>query len=196
MLKFNNLVSEAKTQLDSQISSNELRLSTVEDLAAQLQVQIDAIKAQTNSEISLAQLDLNTQDIAYLKMMLGISEDSASGDISISGKLKASIVEAGKLVVIVNDVDAKTIGDGSILAIKKDEDANGQDDDTKSDGKTFFVKTKAANVSSKVFITPKVALDQGIAVTEVKFGEGFTVSVKNPVTEDVLFDWVIMEEKL
>ncbi|KKP89415.1 MAG: Outer membrane protein, hemagluttinin-like protein [Parcubacteria group bacterium GW2011_GWC1_36_108] len=206
----NQLVAVAKTSLDAQLANTDQILKQVQNdnlnilnslnsltsLAETLQDQMTELQIKANSELNIAQIDLNTQDIALIKMLLGVGQGEDIGDIAIAGKLTVKSLETGKLIVSVLDPEARTIGDASITLIKKDLDGDGKDDDTKSDGKTFFVKTKAANISSKVFITPKVALDQGIAVTEVKFGEGFTVSVKNLVTEDVSFDWIIMEEKL
>ena len=199
----NQLVAAAESNFN-QIVENQVTI--VSDLGSQLalqaklietlQTQMAELQIKANSELNIAQIDLNTQDVALIKMLLGVGEGEDAGDIAIAGKLTVKSLEAGKLIVSVLDPEARTIGEDSITSIKKDIDEDDKDDDTLSDGKTFFVKTKAASVSSKVFITPKVALDQGIAVTEVKFGEGFTVSVKNLVTEDVLFDWVIMEEKL
>jgi hypothetical protein len=46
-----------------------------------------------------------------------------------------------------------------------------------------------------VFVTPKKAIDQPLAVTEIREGEGFVVEVKNPVDSEVLFDWLVVEEK-
>jgi hypothetical protein len=184
------------TMINTTLASNKTNIDSLQILAAQLQVQINEIKAQTNSELNIAQIDLNKQDIIYLKMMLGITETSESGDIAVLGKLKAKTVEAGKLVVSVDDLNARTIGDDAITAITLDANSDGKDDVTGSDGKSYFVKTTAVNVSSKIFITPKVALDQSMAVTEVKLSEGFTVTVKNPLSEDAAFDWVVMDEKL
>ena len=189
---FNQIVANQTTVVTDLGSQLALQANLIQTL----QTQMDELQIKANSELNIAQIDLNTQDVALIKMMLGIGQGQDVSDISIAGKLTAVQIEAGKLVVSVLDPEARTIGEATITSIKNDVDGDGKDDDTKSDAKTFFVKTKAANISSKVFITPKVALDQGIAVTEVKFGEGFTVSVKNVVTEDVLFDWVIMEEKL
>ncbi|HCO99514.1 MAG TPA: hypothetical protein DIT56_02800, partial [Candidatus Moranbacteria bacterium] len=195
----NQLVAVAKTSLDAQLANTDQILKQVQNdnlnilnslnsltsLAETLQDQMAELQIKANSELNIAQIDLNTEDVALIKMLLGVGQGEDIGDIAIAGKLTVKSLETGKLIVSVLDPEARTIGDAAITLIKKDLDGDGKDDDTKSDGKTFFVKTKAASVSSKVFITPKVALDQGIAVTEVKFGEGFTVSVKNLVTEDV-----------
>lgn len=182
------------TNLNSQISDHETRIATVETLAAELQAQINEIKLNSSSELAMAKIDLNSEDITLIKLLLGYDSENPS-DVSIAGKLKVASIEAGKLVVTITDENARTIGEGTILKVAKDEDNDGIDDDTKSDGKTIFIETTAVSENSKIFVTPKVATVESLAVTEIKNAEGFTVSVKNLVDENVAFDWVIIESR-
>ncbi|NTW27219.1 MAG: hypothetical protein HGA36_02775 [Candidatus Moranbacteria bacterium] len=188
-----NIVSDAKIQLDAQLATQisvldalKQQVADATTVAGKLQAQMDLLKEENQALVDFT-LALNLKSLIY--------KDVAGNLDLLDGKLTAQVVESGKLVISVLDQNARTIGVDSITSIKKDDNADGKDDDTTSDGKTFFVKTTATNSASKVFITPKVALEQGLAVTEMRTGEGFVVTVKNAVTEDVAFDWVIMEEK-
>ena len=118
--------------------------------------------------------------------MLGIDRVANPGDVDLLGQLSAVGIETGKLVINVIDKDAPTIGDAAIVVVA---------DGTDSDGMSIVVKTKAADKNSKVFVTPKDVTDQPLAVTDIKDGESFTVKVKNPVTDDLHFDWWIVEAK-
>ena len=169
-------------------------LANLNSITRTLQQQIVELQARSATELDLAQLSLNTQDTAYLKVLLGLGRTENPQDVDILGKLHAEVLEGGTLSISVNDPEAATIGEGEITAVRKDEDADGKDDQSGSDGKTVFIKTKAVGVSSRVFVTAKSAIDQALAVTEIKAGEGFTVSVKNAVAEKASFDWLIVEE--
>ncbi|MGI6104061.1 MAG: right-handed parallel beta-helix repeat-containing protein [Patescibacteria group bacterium] len=181
--------------LDSEWDDHELRISGTEMMLAELEAQINELRANSSTELAMAKIDLNTQDIALIKMVLGIGKTENLEDIEIAGKLKAVSIESGKLVIAITDESAKTIGEGVIVAVKIDENEDGIDDETESDGRSIFIETSAIGSNSKVFVTPKSKTQQSLAVTEIKNSEGFTVSVENPVEEDVSFDWVIIEEK-
>jgi hypothetical protein len=120
----------------------------------------------------------------------------AEGNIDLlKGELQADGVVAGAFTVKVSDKDNKTIGENYIEAVKTDADEDGIDDETGTDGKSWFVKTKAVTKTCKIFVTPKIPIDQAIAVTQLKDGEGFQVELKDPVKSDVHFNWILVEEK-
>ncbi|PJA87328.1 MAG: hypothetical protein CO141_00015 [Candidatus Moranbacteria bacterium CG_4_9_14_3_um_filter_42_9] len=121
--------------------------------------------------------------------MLGI-DTTKPGDISILGKLEADGVVAGAFTVKVSDADRPTIGQNYIGAPKTDDLGNVIDD-----GRTYFVKTKAVTKASRVFVTAKDLVDQPIVVMEIREGEGFTVAVKNVLSENLRFDWLIVNEE-
>lgn len=46
--------------------------------------------------------------------------------------------------------------------------------------------------TSKIFLTPRAVINSQMAVTEIREGEGFVVSVANPANQDIPFDWMII----
>ena len=83
-----------------------------------------------------------------------------------------------------------------LRSVKIDENGDEIDDsDPLINGKSMLVKTKAANESSKIFITAKTVTEKPLAVTEIISGVGFKVETKEAIGEDVMFDWWIVEEK-
>ncbi|MEK7287417.1 MAG: hypothetical protein AAB091_02490, partial [Elusimicrobiota bacterium] len=124
--------------------------SDLDQLSVALQAQIDELKKLSNQELNVAQIEANTTDIDYLKTLLGISPTSTPGDISLLGKLEADGVVAGAFTVRVSDADRPTIGAGLISVPSIDEFGN-----VISDGRTYFIKTKAVTQASRVFVTPK-----------------------------------------
>ena len=149
-----------------------------ESLIETIQTQIEELKKNIATPVDIAQLNLNTQDISLLKQVLGITETSTPVDISILGKLTAEKTETGALIIKVTDESAPTIGEAVILA-----------------GETSVtVETGAAGLNSKIFVTAKTVSDQPLAVTTVQEGLSFKVETKVPVTEDVSFNWWIVEK--
>jgi hypothetical protein len=131
----------------------------------------------------------------------------------LGGTLEAEGVVAGAFTVKVKpDGDAKTIGkyiicpplievdsEGKCAIAQVDADADGVDDVTGNplrDGKSEVVKTKVIKDNSKVFITPKSAMEQPLAVTTIIEGESFTVEVKEPLSESIEFDWFVVGEQV
>jgi len=165
------------------------RLSEVEssgqvELMTELQDQMDTIQDQYTA-LSAAITAMNLDNLIY-----------KDADVNIlDGKLVASEIETGVLTISVTDEDAPTIGEAEITAVLTDEDEDGVDDETGSDGLSVVVETGAAVDDSKIFVTPKVTTDQPLAVTEITDGESFKVEVAEPVIGDTSFDWWIVGVK-
>jgi hypothetical protein len=118
-------------------------------------------------------------------------------------------------VIEIMDDEAPSIGSATLLPKARDEkgakDADGKDisdglDDTTGDpmddpgvlsrtGIRYMVKTKAVSVGSRIFLTSKRPTAEPLAVTAVEEGKGFTVEMKNETSEEVPFDWIVVEEK-
>ncbi|MEI7750216.1 MAG: hypothetical protein WCJ25_04410, partial [Candidatus Moraniibacteriota bacterium] len=113
------------------------------------------------------------------------------------------LVETGGLVITVVDPKAATIGKATLYPVATDTDGDGNDDYTglpmadqsvkDRDGKTVTIDTTAVSDTSRIFVTPDVP--EPIAVSARKSGKSFTVSVKDPVSDPIIFDWTIIEEK-
>lgn len=220
----NALMASAKEEVLADAGSRDLKISELDsqvaglsELTTTLQSQIVELQKITNQELNVAQIGANTDDIAFIKTLLGTDRAENVGDINILGKITAEElvvngVSTGKITINIIDEDAPTIGEGEIVAITKDvkdEDGNetpdengdgvpdgdGIDDETGTDGKSVDVSTKAVTENSKVFVTPKSTTSDPLAVTKVKDGESFRVEVANPVLENLKFDWWIVDIK-
>jgi hypothetical protein len=121
----------------------------------------------------------------------------------LQGKLEAEGVVAGAFTVRVSDEEAKTIGEAVLYPTAKDENNDGKDDYTEKDmdsdevknrnGKMIEIRTTSAKFNSKIFVTPKNVTEAVLAVTQISDGEGFRVEVKNQLSEEIRFDWWIVE---
>ena len=182
---------------NQKIDSQDQRVATLENLAADLQTQIDDLKKQTNQDLNLAQIETNKTDIDYLKLLLGFDRVKNNGDVSLLGSLEANGVVAGAFTVKVVDTKSPTIGEAIILAVTKDDNKDGVDDVTGSDGQSIEIKTKAVSDTSKIFLSPKSkkALSYPLTITETKNGEYFKVEVPEAVKDDLTFDWWIVDSQ-
>ena len=88
---------------------------------------------------------------------------------------------------------------GDLNPMPKDENHDWINDETNkgivNTGNSMFVKSKAVNSNSKVFVTPKKSMiAQPLIVTKFDTGNGFNVEIKDSINEAVEFDWWIVEE--
>ncbi|MEI7750440.1 MAG: hypothetical protein WCJ25_05615, partial [Candidatus Moraniibacteriota bacterium] len=95
------------------------------------------------------------------------------------------LVETGGLVITVVDPTAATAGTDSIVPATTADPA--------SDGKSVFIKTTAVVSDSLIYVTPTGSTKNQVPfIDSVKAGEGFTVSVDDPVTADLHFNWFLV----
>ena len=59
-------------------------------------------------------------------------------------------------------------------------------------GTTYFVANQSVTLGAKIFITPRVMTAIPISVTEVKAGQGFTVTLAGQAPQDIPFDWLMV----
>ena len=120
---------------------------------------------------------------------------SLSGDLILE-KLKAQKVEA-------EEVEAKQVTT-KVLAVVSQEKEDSENNDASTAGKgiiqsgekSVFINTSAVEKKDKIFITPRVATNKNIAVTEIREGEGFLVEVPTNLSENeeaIKFDWLIVK---
>jgi len=204
-------IAELETDVNEQLTiiGEELDRLKAEDLA------LDAKIADINNQLlSLTTLQSQVDDLkAQNETILSFLSITEGKFDLLDGTLEAEGVVAGAFTVKVKpDGEARTIGkyiicpplievdDAGKCAIEQvDEDKDGLDDETGNplrDGKSEVVKTKVIKNNSKVFITPKSAVEQPLAVTTIIEGESFTVEVKNPVAESIEFDWFVVGEQV
>gem|GEM_PF-4038230 len=187
LTSINKSINGLQTQIDNLKNSGQ-DMASLESKMKDLEDQMDLLKTQNQAVIDFA-LALDPKSLIY---------KDVDGNLDLGlGKLEADGVVAGAFTVKVVDPNSKTIGEATITAIKTDADGDGIDDDTKSDGKSIIIKTKAVSDTSRIFVSPKAkeALKFPLTVTETKDGEYFKVEVPEAVSDDLVFDWWIVDEK-
>jgi hypothetical protein len=102
----------------------------------------------------------------------------------------------------VVDPEAPTIGTASILPILFDEDHDGKDDETGSDGKSIDVMTKAMIPmvkGSRIFTSFKNNPGAFSWVEKIRNGDGeyvgFKIRLSDEVTEETKLEWWLVEQK-
>jgi len=189
----NTMVNNATEQLTKNTTEQTQAIASLQiqitDLTKQLQTQIDELKAQTNPDLTLvlAKTDLNIQDIAYLKLVLGLN-DKTPNDINIAGVLTAKEIKTENLetnnVTINNaDKDAAVVGSVVIAATK-----------TKTTEVTVNT-TAIGKDSSRLMVTPISDKPLAWSVSEDKDKLNFTLKLAEPSDKDVSFNWWIIGEK-
>ena len=189
------IIGEGLSSLDQRMKLAESADASQSELNGSIQEQLDAIKTVVDDSgqqlaVAQAQIDLSVADINYIKTVLGLTEGSNPGDVTISGKLTAQVVNGGSLEMSVTDEEKPTIGT-AVLTMP--------DFATGSDGKSIEVKTKAVTDLSKIFTTFQGNPGSFSWVEKRQDKDnnytGFTIFVAEPVTKDVKVDWWIVESK-
>lgn len=145
-----NSIQEQQGQILTIINDQDTNTKSIADLRIELQKQIDDLQSQIATPVNIAQIELNTNDISYIKQLLNIDTNKA-GDVSIVGKFTAEKiisngVETGNIKIKIIDLTSPTIGDGIILAEKNSQ----------------FVPTNAVTEKSKIYITPIGSTDNQV----------------------------------
>jgi hypothetical protein len=177
------------------INSQIATLNTNSQILTALQSQVDEIKAQNETILSF----LSVTD-GKLDLMKGTleAEGVVAGAFTVKVKPNGDSKTIGKYILCPPLTEVDSLGACSIAQVDTTP-VDGKDDTTSNplrDGKSVIVKTKVIKANSKVFITPKSAIDQPLAVTTIIPGESFTVEVKNPVLESMEFDWFVVGEQI
>ena len=191
---------------ETSMSGYDTRIETLEHAQESIENRVLTLEQATETLLDF----YNAFDLGNVLMKDG------KGNVDLlDGAFRVKEVVAGNIVLEVTDNESPVIGSLTMfpkaidLLGDKDEDGNdipdGKDDVTGEDmtsssvmdrdGKSVFVKTKAVNLGSRVFLTPKRALDKPLAVAHIREGEGFVVEVKTEITEEIPFDWIIVEER-
>jgi len=201
--KVDNMISQAQTSLNQQMTdatsqitdlTNQLTLSgqkitNLENLAITLQSQMDELRSQIATPVDIAQISANTEDISYLKQLLGLNNDNNNaGDISILGKFTAeSINLTGKLEA--TDIEAQTL---------KLENGKTSGKGILPSGETeVMIATPEANKNAKIYITPTGKLSGRnlyVDYDKINDADSFKVELDGSVLDkDVNFNWLIVK---
>lgn len=170
-------ISNEFSMINDQMMLDGGRITNLETLVQTLETQVAELQAQIATPVDIAQIDLNTQDISYLKTLLGIDPENPS-NITLTGQLAAEGVETGKITIKIIDTESPTIGTEIINAGDVE----------------ITVLTKAVTADSKIFAAPITDDPVAWAISEKKEGESFTIKLGSPSGSDISFDWWIVEE--
>jgi hypothetical protein len=194
----NNLLAsmmDTEKILTEKVLNHEDRLKSLEDKMTNLSVSgggeipSNVITQDNQGNVALAGIFKAKEiqaEIGSFKNVLSAKDIKADN-------IESNVVVAGEFSVKMNEDDKKTsIGKAKITEVKKDEDGDGIDDETKSDGKSVFVKNVIVKSDSNIFVTSKTVLDQPLVVSNIKPGEGFTVEKKSATNQDITFSWWIL----
>ncbi|HBB36470.1 MAG TPA: hypothetical protein DCZ86_00540, partial [Candidatus Moranbacteria bacterium] len=216
---------ERTEELETKITAAQTRLAEAENnLAAFEASTTDLLASMMETENMITERLLSHEErIKALENKMALMTVSPGGEIpsnivtldetgsaEIAGIFKAKEVETGKVAAdgvvagsyaVRNEEDAPTTGDGTIISVKTDADSDGWDDETKVDGKSARVQTKAVSESAKIFVTFEG--DPGgrwwvEKITDAEIGkltDTFSVNVSEAVKKDVKFSWWIVESK-
>lgn len=192
-----SLIAKGQANLDEKINAKlatlDTNITTIQDLNARLEAQIQSLRELTNQNIAL------TNDMfESITNLTSTDTFTKNGDFEILGTLTSEVLETGQLVIKINE-DNKTIGSAFICPAEKilSSDAKTCAEDASGDGKSVKVLTNNVTDRSKIFITFTDDLEgKSYFISSKKKGESFTVKLSEPIEagEDKLdFDWWIVE---
>jgi hypothetical protein len=183
-----NLSVDSKLQLIGS-SLDELTNKRIKSLKEQISDQ-----AKDLAELKSQMEDIQTQNKEFNDFLLAFDVNSLDNFAKINapvnifaGQLESEGIVAGAFSVKVKDDKAATIGTSKIKP---------KEDDSDDTGKNVIIKTKAVSSDSKIYITPIGSTkNQVLYVGEIKSGASFEVKVDSLVTEEIEFNWWIVEKK-
>ena len=195
-------ISGTLTALDTRLSALDDtktgKLTTLDNRILSLEKTVGLSASALSHETRIADLEsqmttLKDENLALMDFFTTfksggiVTKDKDNNVDLLGGKLTATIVETGALVIDVIDPDAATAGVDSIMPVATDPG---------SDGKSVFIKTTAVTSDSRIYVTPIGSTKNQVPfIDSVKDGKGFTVSVDDPVLVDLRFNWLIVGKR-
>ena len=167
------------------LKAQQRQIDKLADEIAELKLQLSSLATSTDSQSNSFQLFTFDQFIDAFKN-IGIVITSGANKLI---KLVASEIEVAALrinpeiqnpVAPTSQANYKTIGEGEIAAGASE----------------VFIETDAAELGSKIFVTPLTITEQPLAVTQIEAcaaPHGFKVQIKNPAGETVKFNWWLVQ---
>ncbi len=188
-----NTLKELQSSVDNNLEVINAEMNQYDKTTGILSVSISNIRKDANQQADLlahiqSRIDsLGSENESLMNFFLAINPDTLvyvdeSGDLNLEGllsarEISAEIIETEKISIVSTDF-SQSLGTATIIA-----------------GKTeVFIENVSVEEGDKVFITPNTPMKQTIAATEVRVGEGFLVSMIDPLIDNVSFDWFVVNE--
>ncbi len=198
LLTISGTLATLDTRLSSIDDTKTGKLTTLDSRILSLEKTVGLSASALSHETRIADLEsqmttLKDENLALMDFFTTfksggiVTKDKDNNVDLLGGKLTATIVETGALVIDVIDPDAATAGVDSIMPVATDPG---------SDGKSVFIKTTAVTSDSRIYVTPIGSTKNQVPfIDSVKDGKGFTVSVDDPVLVDLRFNWLIVGKR-
>jgi hypothetical protein len=198
LLTISGTLATLDTRLSSIDDTKTGKLTTLDNRILSLEKTVGLSASALSHETRIADLEsqmttLKDENLALMDFFTTfksggiVTKDKDNNVDLLGGKLTATIVETGALVIDVIDPDAATAGVDSIMPVATDPG---------SDGKSVFIKTTAVTSDSRIYVTPIGSTKNQVPfIDSVKDGKGFTVSVDDPVLVDLRFNWLIVGKR-
>ncbi|MEA3323391.1 MAG: hypothetical protein U9Q12_04160, partial [Patescibacteria group bacterium] len=197
---------QLQTSIDENLTSIQADLTDLYKQNDVLSLQVEAntlaseVMIDIESKVDVLQTDvsaINELQDTLTSMMIALDADKLvytddEGNLTLSGvvvadKVIADSVETNTFAIsddIVDEDDGKEVNASSIgTAIIPAGETE------------FVVNTQAVVKGSRVFVTPKKALNQALAAEDVEWGESFVVKLLELHDTDIEFDWFIVGSK-
>ncbi|HSA08082.1 MAG TPA: hypothetical protein P5099_01810 [Candidatus Moranbacteria bacterium] len=196
-----NIMAEAKENLDMQIDSTGQSLKQIQDSfieqdSAVASIQEMQIKIQKQMDLIAEQAEIAADFIDSLKVS-GIVYRDALGNLNLlDGKISAKDIEVSNSIK-AKDIEAENNLKGKNIELSQDVSGTGKIKG--GELKSEPISTKEAGEGVKIYITPKNSTEGKMLYydeQDIKEGESFVVKIDSPALEedkDIEFNWLIIK---
>jgi len=185
-----DIVNSVLTSVDEKLLPIHKELSHLEMLQKSANTRMRELQSRLDdTETQLT--PLTSQEFQRHKIV-GDSVEAEAVGIRVAKTGDKSI---GRFAICPPEVE--TDGQGYCTIYQNDADHDGLDDITgnpMSDGMRAIVTTSVVNETSRIFLTPRAAVETPLAVTTIEPGQYFTVEVGKTVSGELPFDWWVITE--
>ncbi|MFC1621852.1 MerR family DNA-binding transcriptional regulator [Patescibacteria group bacterium] len=187
------LLEELTSETQETSESTETPIETPSEILASIQNIFEEFK----TFIAALGLSATEETGLVVEVDMNVLGDTTLGDVVVTGDILAGLIEINTLDNFININNMILLKeDGTVEAEKLSLSTNvlGTSTIIKDETKVT-VETTAITTSSKVFVTPTIATDRALAVTEVNEGDGFVVEIGSSSSEDIEFNWFIVDSR-
>lgn len=172
--------------INKEINKYDKKIEDISESVAKIEKNKDKQKDSFDS-IQEKVNNIALENESLLNFFLAINPDTLvyldkDGNLNLDGIISAKEISAKNMtaekIYLVSDDSNQSLGNS---VLKKGET-------------NVFISNRSIEGNDKIFITPTISTKQNIAITDIKSGEGFTVSIVEPEDKDITFSWFILNE--